>query len=204
MMTKTFVIFWDETLRTINRFRGVADWRNSSLKLISSIASQPRACSDAWRDGFSSIFPLEELINFSPHLNFVEKCLFAASSIASMASTSSFFQVTAFCYLIASMALQVIWSFALACLDTYALARNNVLYNPILVSLFVVGDWVTAMMSLAAASSSAGIVVLYTSDLGSWKGEECMKYQISVCMAFFSWIMVGISSFIMLWIMAAG
>lgn len=45
-------------------------------------------------------------------------------------------------YLIASMGLQVIWSFGLAVLDAYALLRKKVTYNPITVSLFVVGDWV--------------------------------------------------------------
>jgi hypothetical protein len=47
-----------------------------------------------------------------------------------------------FSYLIASMGLQVLWSFGLACLDVYALTRKRDLQNPILVSLFVVGDWV--------------------------------------------------------------
>lgn len=47
-----------------------------------------------------------------------------------------------FSYLIASMGLQVLWSFGLACLDVYALRRKRDLHNPILVSLFVVGDWV--------------------------------------------------------------
>lgn len=47
-----------------------------------------------------------------------------------------------FSYLIASMGLQVLWSFGLACLDMYALRRKRDLQNPILVSLFVVGDWV--------------------------------------------------------------
>ena len=45
-------------------------------------------------------------------------------------------------YLIASMGLQVLWSFGLACLDVYTLRRKRDLQNPILVSLFVVGDWV--------------------------------------------------------------
>lgn len=45
-------------------------------------------------------------------------------------------------YLIASMGLQVLWSFGLACLDFYALRRDRDLKNPVLVSLFVVGDWV--------------------------------------------------------------
>ena len=45
-------------------------------------------------------------------------------------------------YLIASMGLQLLWSFGLACLDVYALRGKKDLQNPILVSLFVVGDWV--------------------------------------------------------------
>lgn len=49
-----------------------------------------------------------------------------------------------FCsYLIASMGLQVIWSFVLALLDAYSLMKKKALHNPLLVSLFVVGDWVS-------------------------------------------------------------
>ncbi|CAJ2673822.1 unnamed protein product [Trifolium pratense] len=114
---------------------------------------------------------------------------FAAGSIASIATTPSFFNFTAFCYLIASMALQIIWSFALALLDAYALVRKKV----------------TATLSLAAASASAGITVLYFHDMGNCNfGEECQKYQISVAFAFMSWISISISSLIMLWLLAAG
>ncbi|KAK7391623.1 hypothetical protein VNO78_20040 [Psophocarpus tetragonolobus] len=131
--------------------------------------------------------------------------IFAAGSIAAMATTPNFFNFTAFCYLIASMGLQVIWSFVLALLDAYALVRKKVLHNAVLVSLFVVGDWVTATLSLAAASSSAGITVLYFNDLGHCHfGEECQKYQISVALAFLSWFPISISSLIMLWLLAAG
>jgi len=135
----------------------------------------------------------------------ISQCIFAVGSIASMATTTSFFNFTAFCYLIASMGLQVIWSFVLAVLDAYALVRKKVLHNPVLVSLFVVGDWVTATLSLAAASASAGITVLYFGDLGSCKlGEECQKYQMSVALAYMSWVTIAISSLIMLWLLAAG
>ncbi|KAF7837494.1 CASP-like protein 5B3 [Senna tora] len=134
----------------------------------------------------------------------LSQCIFAAASIAAMGTTPSFFNFTAFCYLIASMGLQVIWSFVLALLDAYALVRKKVLHNPVLVSLFVVGDWVTATLSLAAASASAGVAVLYFNDVGSCKfGEECQKYQISVALAFLSWITILISSLIMLWLLAA-
>ncbi|KAJ4704605.1 CASP-like protein [Melia azedarach] len=95
----------------------------------------------------------------------IGQCGFAAASIGVMASAIGFSSYTAFCYLIASMGLQMLWSFGLACLDVYALRRKRDLQNPVLVSLFVVGDWVTAMLSLAAACSSAGVVVLYARDL---------------------------------------
>ncbi|KAI8010519.1 CASP-like protein 5B3 [Camellia lanceoleosa] len=135
----------------------------------------------------------------------ISQCLFAAGSITSMASTNSFFNITAFCYLIASMGLQVMWSFTLAFLDAYALAKKKVIHNNVLVSLFVVGDWVTATLSLAAASASAGITMLYFSDFGGCQsGGECLKFQISVVLAFLSWITIAISSLIMFWILAAG
>ncbi|KAK8632292.1 hypothetical protein V6N13_072686 [Hibiscus sabdariffa] len=72
----------------------------------------------------------------------VYQCAFAAASVAVMVSASDFSSYTAFCYLIASMVLQLLWSFGLACLDVYALRKKRDLQNPILVSLFVVGDWV--------------------------------------------------------------
>ncbi|CAI8603052.1 unnamed protein product [Vicia faba] len=135
----------------------------------------------------------------------ISQFVFAAGSIASMATTPNFFNITAFCYLIAAMGLQTIWSFVLALLDAYAVARKKVLHNPVLVSLYLVGDWVTATLSLAAACSSAGITVLYFNDLGHCHfGKECRKYQISVACAFLSWIPISISSLIMLWLLAAG
>ncbi|KAF7143971.1 hypothetical protein RHSIM_Rhsim05G0198300 [Rhododendron simsii] len=72
----------------------------------------------------------------------IGQCLFAGASIGVMVSALGFSSYTAFCYLIASMGLQVLWSFGLACLDVYALRIKRDLHNPVLVSLFVVGDWV--------------------------------------------------------------
>ncbi|KAF5202554.1 Casp-like protein, partial [Thalictrum thalictroides] len=67
--------------------------------------------------------------------------LFAAASIGTMASSAYFSSFTAYSYLIASMGLQVLWSSGLACLDVYALRFKTHLHNPLLVSLFAVGDW---------------------------------------------------------------
>ncbi|KAL6133200.1 hypothetical protein ACLB2K_065437 [Fragaria x ananassa] len=131
---------------------------------------------------------------------------FASAAIGVMLSADRFATFTAFCYLIASMGLQVLWSFGLACLDIYALRRKRDLQNPILVSLFVVGDWVTATLSLAAASASAGIVILYSKDTDFCTSKwdiPCQKIQISVAFAFLTWAFIAISSHVMFWILLA-
>ncbi|KAI5682567.1 hypothetical protein M9H77_03795 [Catharanthus roseus] len=131
---------------------------------------------------------------------------FAAASIGVMVSTYGFSNYTAFCYLIASMGLQVLWSFGLACLDVFALRIKRDLQNPVLVSLFVVGDWVTATLSLAAACSSAGIAVLYAKDLKFCKGQmqlPCSRFELSIVLAFISWFLIAISSHVMFWILAS-
>ncbi|XP_009777106.1 CASP-like protein 5B1 [Nicotiana tabacum] len=125
------------------------------------------------------------------------QCLLASASIAVMASASGFSSSTAFCYLIASMGLQVLWSFVLACLDIHALRLKRDLRNHVFVSLFVVGDWVTATLSLAAACSSAGVVVLFVKDTNICKVENklsCDLFQISVALSFLSWFLLAISS----------
>ncbi|GMH30067.1 hypothetical protein Nepgr_031910 [Nepenthes gracilis] len=65
------------------------------------------------------------------------QCTFAAASIGVMVSAHPFSNYTAFCYLIASMGLQVLWSFGLACLDVHALLRKRDLRNSVRVSLFL-------------------------------------------------------------------
>ncbi|XP_045827466.1 CASP-like protein 5B2 [Trifolium pratense] len=134
------------------------------------------------------------------------QCAFGAASISVMTSAPGFSTITAFCYLTASMGLQVLWSLGLACLDIYALRRKRDLQNPILVSLFVVGDWVTAILSLAAACSSAGVIVLYSKDVDMCavhKNIPCHSYQVSVAMAFVTWGLTAVSSHVMFWILAS-
>ncbi|KAM7264803.1 hypothetical protein ACFE04_002486 [Oxalis oulophora] len=136
----------------------------------------------------------------------VGQCSFAAASIGVMLSAHGFFNSTAFCYLIASMGLQLLWSFGLACLDLHALRANRDLRNPVLMSLFVVGDWVTAILSLAAASSAAGVTVLFAKDLNYCKSPPflpCSRFQVSVSLAFLSWSLLAVSSLVMFWLLAA-
>ncbi|KAL2525821.1 CASP-like protein 5B2 [Abeliophyllum distichum] len=136
----------------------------------------------------------------------IGQCLFAVSSVVVMASASGFSTTTAFCYLIASMGLQFLWCFGLACLDVHALKFNKDLHSQIIVSLFVVGDWVTATLSLAAACSSAGVAVLFTKDTDICKVESnfsCNMFQISIAFAFTSWFLLAVSSCVMFWLVAS-
>ncbi|PIN07931.1 hypothetical protein CDL12_19495 [Handroanthus impetiginosus] len=136
----------------------------------------------------------------------IGQCVFAAFSIGFMASASGFSSTTAFCYLIASMGLQVLWSSGLVLLDIHALRSNRDLHTNIIVSLFVVGDWVTATLSLAAASSSAGVMLLFTRDTNICKADatlSCNMFQISIAFAFVSWFLLAISSYVMFWLVAS-
>ncbi|KAF3433644.1 hypothetical protein FNV43_RR24747 [Rhamnella rubrinervis] len=136
----------------------------------------------------------------------IGQCSFAAASIGTMVSAHGFFNSTAFCYLIASMGLQVLWSFGLACLDLHALRSKRSLQNPVLVSLFVVGDWVTSILSLAAACSSAGVTVLYSKDFNYCRSPPylpCTRFQVSVALAFISWFLLAVSSLVMFWLLGA-
>uniref|UniRef100_M4CNB8 CASP-like protein n=1 Tax=Brassica campestris TaxID=3711 RepID=M4CNB8_BRACM len=107
------------------------------------------------------------------------QCATAAASIGVMVSAPGFSSYTAFCFLVASMGLQMIWSLGLACLD------------------------VTALLSLAAACSSGGVTVLFTKDTLFCKQASlsCNWFQISVGLAFFNWGLAAISSHAMFWIL---
>ncbi|KAI3519978.1 hypothetical protein L2E82_32244 [Cichorium intybus] len=133
------------------------------------------------------------------------QCLFAAASLAVMASATGFSTATSFCYLIAAMGLEFLWSFGLACLDIHALRLNKDLHNHIFLSFLVVGDWVTVILSLAAASSSAGVMILFMKDTDictSQRSLPCNTFQISIALAFVAWFLLAISSYLALWLLA--
>ncbi|XP_076961039.1 CASP-like protein 5B1 [Bidens hawaiensis] len=134
------------------------------------------------------------------------QCLFALASIAAMASSTGFAAATSFCFLISAMGLQVLWSFGLACLDIHALRVNKDLQTPILLSLVVIGDWVAAILSLAGASSSAGVMVLFVNDSDICKSDpklSCNLFQMSIALAFFAWFLLLVSSHTVLWLLAS-
>lgn len=57
--------------------------------------------------------------------------------------------VFVFSYLIASIGLQIVWSFGLLYLDIHAVKFKRNLHNPMLISLFMIGDWVSNFHSTA-------------------------------------------------------
>ncbi|WVZ98831.1 hypothetical protein U9M48_044209 [Paspalum notatum var. saurae] len=133
------------------------------------------------------------------------QALFAAASVFIMFFSPGFASYTAFCYLIASMGLQTMWSFGLACLDGYAINNNKNIATPILLSFFVVGDWVTAILSFAAASSSAGVVILFQKDVlfcRRYPQLPCGRFEIATAFAFLSWALSATSALIMFWLLA--
>ncbi|KAK8334283.1 hypothetical protein V6Z12_A10G259600 [Gossypium hirsutum] len=64
---------------------------------------------------------------------------------------------------------------------------------------------VTAILSLAAACSSAGVTVLYSRDLGYCKSPQipCSHFKASILFAFISWFLLAISSHVTFWLLAA-
>lgn len=65
---------------------------------------------------------------------------------------------------------------------------------------------VTAMLSLAAACSSAGVVVLYAKDLNFCMPQNnlaCHSFEVSVILAFITWLLIALSSHVMFWILAS-
>lgn len=64
---------------------------------------------------------------------------------------------------------------------------------------------VTATLSLAAACSSAGVTVLFTRDTNYCKVSfiPCARFQISVVLAFITWLLIAMSSLVMFWLLAS-
>lgn len=92
-----------------------------------------------------------------------------------------------FSYLIASMGLQMLWSFGLACLDAYALRRKRDLQNPVLVSLFVVGDWVRNLFLISFVSKCKDF---------SHKTDSCILPHICkiLLLSFFKYLLIIVLS----------
>ncbi|CAN6716038.1 unnamed protein product [Malus baccata var. baccata] len=110
---------------------------------------------------------------------------FAAISLSVMASTSDFPTVTAFCYLVAAVSLQCVWSLSMAIVDLYALLVGRSLRNCKAVCFFTIGDGIASTLTFAAACASAGITVLIANDLNKYCHSYGF-YQLVCCVTNFS------------------
>uniref|UniRef100_A0A5B7CDC1 CASP-like protein n=1 Tax=Davidia involucrata TaxID=16924 RepID=A0A5B7CDC1_DAVIN len=129
--------------------------------------------------------------------------VFAVVSLCVMATISDFPSVTAFCYLVAAVSLQSLWSLSLAVVDIYALLVRRSLRNSRVVSLFTIGDGITSTLTFAAACSSAGITVLIGNDLDKCAVNHCARFESATAMAFISWFAVSPSFLLNFWSLAS-
>ncbi|XP_020275475.1 CASP-like protein 5A1 [Asparagus officinalis] len=128
---------------------------------------------------------------------------FAVAALCVMATTSDFTSVTAFCYLVAAVTLQSLWSLCLAFVDVYALLVKRCLRNRQVTCLFAIGDGITATLTFAAACSSAGITVLIGNDLNICSENHCASFETATAMAFISWFTVSPSFLLNFWSLAS-
>ncbi|CAB4284282.1 unnamed protein product [Prunus armeniaca] len=158
---------------------------------------------------------------------------FAAISLSVMATTSDFPSVTAFCYLVAAVSVQCVWSLSLAIVDVYALLVRRSLRNCKVVGFFTIGDGlesenlcmrstlsrpspspayrnvgalfmqITSTLTFAAACASAGITVLIANDLNKCDVNHCKRFETATAMAFISWFAVSPSFLLNFWSLAS-
>lgn len=129
--------------------------------------------------------------------------VFALISLCVMTTTSDFTSVTAFCYLVAAVGLQSLWSLSLASVDIYCLSVRRRLGKCRVVSVFAIGDGITSTLTFAAACSSAGITVLIGNDLNKCALNHCTRFETATAMAFLSWFMVSPSFLMNFWSLAS-
>ncbi|KAK4481072.1 hypothetical protein RD792_011942 [Penstemon davidsonii] len=129
--------------------------------------------------------------------------VFAAVSLCVMASTFDFPAFTAFCYLVAAVGLQSLWSLSLAILDVYAILVRRNFRNNAVVGLFTVGDGITSTLTFAAACASAGITVLMGNDFENCDINNCKRFMSATAMAFLSWFAATPSFLLNFWSLAS-
>ncbi|KAM0876426.1 hypothetical protein ACQ4PT_036192 [Festuca glaucescens] len=117
----------------------------------------------------------------------VAQASFAATSLATMASTRVFPSVSAFRYLIAAATLQCLWSLTIASVEIYAFLVKRSFRNLEAACLFSVGDGITGSLTFSAACAAAGVTVLIGSDVEMCAGNPCALFMTAVAMAFLSW-----------------
>ncbi|KAF9597705.1 hypothetical protein IFM89_021192 [Coptis chinensis] len=135
----------------------------------------------------------------------VGQILFSSASIGVTLSAFNSLGFSSFCWLLATMVLQLLWSSGLACFDVCALRIKRDIRDPGLVSFLVFGDWVIATLSLASACSSGAVTVLYATDWNVCSQVPicCIRLQVCVAMAFIAWFLTAISFLVTFWMLGS-
>ncbi|KAJ6816784.1 CASP-like protein 5C1 [Iris pallida] len=134
----------------------------------------------------------------------VGQALFSSASLFFMSVGVEFYSYTSFCFLVTIMGLVIPWSTTLAMVDVYSICVGCPLRLPGVMVIVVVGDWVLAILSLAAACASASVVDLLVHADGAYCPPRfCGRYQLSAIMAFLSWFLTAASSLFNLWLVAS-
>ncbi|GMH02736.1 hypothetical protein Nepgr_004575 [Nepenthes gracilis] len=130
------------------------------------------------------------------------QAIFSSASLLFMSLSAEFYSYTSFCYLVTIMGLVIPWSFTLGLVDGYSVLFKCPLRQPGLLLIIIIGDWVLSILTLAAASSTAGIVELLLKAGGSiCPPKICRRYLISAAMAALSWFLSMASSLFNLWLL---
>lgn len=111
----------------------------------------------------------------------------AAAALGAMVSTGDDYRsVTGFRYFVPAVALQCMWSLAMATVDVYGILVGRSFRTPRVVSILGVGDWITGALTFSAASAAAGITVLINADLEFCDDNHCPNFMSATAMAFLS------------------
>ncbi|CAN6292663.1 unnamed protein product [Urochloa humidicola] len=112
--------------------------------------------------------------------------------------------VPAFCFLVTIMGLVIPWSCTLAMIDVCSVFVGCPLRVPGVMVIVVVGDMALAVLSFAAACSSAAVIDLLLQFHGSQcSPRSCGRYQLSAMMAFLSWFLTAASAIFNFWFVAS-
>uniref|UniRef100_A0ACD5Y3X1 Uncharacterized protein n=1 Tax=Avena sativa TaxID=4498 RepID=A0ACD5Y3X1_AVESA len=136
----------------------------------------------------------------------VSQCVFALASICAMASGFGFTNYSAFFYMIVALMVQLMWSLALACVDIFSVRNTKDLHDWMLVTLIVVGDWITAVLVFTGASASASVTILFTRDTHIcrvYTRLACGQFALSIVLAFIVWLLGAASCFSGFWLLVS-
>uniref|UniRef100_A0ACD5XQX5 Uncharacterized protein n=1 Tax=Avena sativa TaxID=4498 RepID=A0ACD5XQX5_AVESA len=136
----------------------------------------------------------------------VSQCVFAAASLCTMATAFGNSNYSAFAYMITTLILQLSWSLVLACVDIFSIRNKKDIHNRALVTIIVLGDWITAVLVFTGASASASVTILFTRDVNFcrvYSQLACGQFVLSIVLAFILWLLDAASSFSGFWLLVS-